>query len=219
MDWPTPVIAPLSSIFLWSQEMLGTYLLTMLSSTSSANELSGQTNTAYPAASRIQYIPFGIATPVTISQLWCYNGAFTGTPNINMGIYTPDGTLIVQSGSTPQATSNAIQIFDITDTILGAGDYYLAIIASATTANLFMISIANQFFGRAMGCLQEAGATAVLPATATFASFTGTTVPEIGFSTSRMSVLSVWGWQGINSDFARQKQPQHSVDLTMIQGV
>lgn len=180
MDFPIPQMPPLPLTGTWSHEMLGVWLTGVI--TSGSNNLQQQASAVYPAANRIIYIPFGLAMPATIVKLWCYNGvAVSG--NLNMGIYDVAGTKIVEIGSTAHASTNVLQVFDITDTRIGPGDFYLAIICDNTTSAFFRIAPAQAGFCQAMGMLQEAGSGAALPATATFASVASTFVPQIGFST------------------------------------
>lgn len=171
---------PLPLTGTWSHEMLGVWLTGLLASGS--NNLQQQASAVYPAANRILYMPFGLAMPVTILKLWCYNGAAV-SGNLNMGIYDVTGKLIVEIGSTVHSGVNVLQVFDIADTKIGPGDFYLAIICDNVTSAFFRIAPAQAGFCQAMGMLQEAGSGAVLPATATFASVASAFVPEIGFST------------------------------------
>jgi hypothetical protein len=53
------------------------------------------------------------------------NGA-TASGNMDVGIYDYAGTRLVSSGSTAQSGTSAFQDFDITDTLLGPGIFYLA---------------------------------------------------------------------------------------------
>jgi len=169
---------PLPMTHTWSHEVLGVYQMGL------ANvDMSAQASAAYPAANRIIYIPFGLAMPATVVKLWVYNGAFTGTPDLNMGIYDVAGTRIVQIGTTAMSGTNVLQVFDIADTLIGPGDFYLAIIATVTTAQMFRTAPAQVGFCQVMGMLQEAGIGSTLPTTATFASVGSAYIPQIGFST------------------------------------
>lgn len=177
MDFPIPVMPPLPLTHTWSLETLGVGQNTM-----SNTNLSAQASAVYPAASRILYLPFGLATPIVVVKLWCYNGA-TVAGDVNMGIYDAAGTRLVSIGTTAQASINVLQSFDITDTEIGPGDFYLAIIASSASATFFRIAPAQVGFCQAMGMLQEAGSGSTLPASATFASVTSAFIPQIGFAT------------------------------------
>lgn len=178
MDYPIPVMPPLPLTHTWSAEMLGVWQNVLCNT-----NLISQASAAYPAANRIIYIPFGLAMPATIVKLWVYNGAFTGSPNLNMGIYDVAGTRIVQIGTTAQSGASVLQVFDIADTLIGPGDFYLAIIATVTTAQMIRTAPGDVGFCRAMGMLQEAGSGSTLPTTATFATVASAYIPQIGFST------------------------------------
>ena len=104
----------------WSLESLGAGLMTDMKSITSA------ASATYVAANRAHYIPFVVSEPITVVQLFAYNGA-TASGNIDMGIYDAKGTKLVSIGSTAQAGTNALQTFDITDTVLGSGRFYLAV--------------------------------------------------------------------------------------------
>ena len=64
---------------------------------------------------------------------WASN-ATTGIPNdnIDVGIYSADGTRIVSAGSTAQSGTEIAQNFAIADTLIGPGDFYLAMVMNGT---------------------------------------------------------------------------------------
>ena len=131
----------------------------------------------YAFTNRAHLIPFHINFPITVTKLFSVNGA-TASGNIDVGIYSADLTRIVSAGSTAQAGTNAVQVFDITDTILGAGDFYLAIAMDNTTGTVFRATggVANM---RRAGMLQMNTAFP-LPTTITPASVTQSFAPMIG---------------------------------------
>jgi len=184
MDWPVPITPTMPMIFSWSSEALGCLMSTLASS-----QITSEVSTSYPAANRILYIPFSLGRTVVVAQMFVYNGAFTGGPNINLGIYSQSGTRLVETGTTAQTGTSSLQVIDITDTTIGPGSFYLAVIATATTANMFMINFTNAEFARAAGLFQEAGTGSTLPTTATFSSTTSSVVPMFGFTT-RSEVVS-----------------------------
>ena len=142
--------------------------------------LVGTASATYPAASTAIFVPFSLPAPLTAAQLFTYNGA-TASGNIDVGLYAADGTRLVSSGSTAQAGTNTLQAFDITDTELGPGNYYLAIALDNTTGTLFRTVPAARYLA-GVGCFQQASAFA-LPATATFATMAQVYLPVFGFST------------------------------------
>lgn len=131
----------------------------------------------YPAANRALYIPFRISTPFLVKTLFCLNGAAV-SGNIDVGIFGQAGARLVSAGSTPQAGTNAIQIFDVTDTLLGPGRFYLAVAMDNGTGTLFR-SAPTTVFPAGQGAAQQATAFA-LPATATLATYSSGYIPVIG---------------------------------------
>ena len=173
MTWPALAL-PLVTMHTHSPQAIGTELAT------AAGKLSTAASAVYPTANLALFIPFWLGTSHTAVQLFCWNGA-TVSGNIDVGIYAADGTKLVSSGSTAQAGVNVLQAFDIADTVLGPGNYYLAVAMDNTTGTLFRLNIANRTVS-GFGCLQQASAFA-LPAVATFAAYTTSYQPVIGFST------------------------------------
>jgi hypothetical protein len=171
-DWP-PFEAALghgATIHTFSAECLGAHL------TSS----SGVGSAAYPAADRAHFLPFRVNRPTLITKLMAYNGS-TASGNIDVGIYSHDGTRLVSTGSTAQSGTSALQVFDVTDTWLGPGRFYLAVAMDNTTGTLFRATLGSTQIDAGIGLLIEASAFP-LPATATFATISGAAafVPIIG---------------------------------------
>ena len=104
-----------------------------------------------------------------------------GTGKIDVGIYTVDGGRLVSSGSVIQTDANSLQEFDITDTAIGPGLYYMAVSLDNTTNTLFRYST-NAQNAKGFGLLQQASAHA-LPASATYAALTESIIPLIGLTT------------------------------------
>lgn len=79
-----------------------------------------------------------LTEPALITQLFWYNGA-TIAGNIDCGIYALDkgaltATRIVSTGATAQAGASAPQAVDITDTVIGPGEYLIAVAVSDAAA-------------------------------------------------------------------------------------
>jgi len=123
-------------------------------------------STAWPSASRAMYIPVACPGPFTIRKFTCHNGgAVSG--NVDLGIYTSEGQLIISTGGTAQSGTGTQQVIDVTDTLIPPGWYYLAmVIDNGTGTNQRVASSA--FAKRFHGCRQQASAYP-LPSTATFA--------------------------------------------------
>lgn len=135
------------------------------------------TSAAYPSANRAIYIPFHIDEPLLASLLFCANGA-TASGNVDMGIYSASFVRLVSIGSTAQAGTNAIQTFDITDTLLAAGDYYFGIAVDNTTATLIQANPGVPM-AQSSGLLMQASAFP-LPATATPVTVSSGYTPLVG---------------------------------------
>lgn len=136
---------------------------------------------AYPAANRAYYIPFHLDEPILVTKLFCANGA-TVSGNVDMGIYDSNFTRIVSIGSTVQAGTSALQAFDITDTLIGPGDFYLAIALDNATGTIYNGTNPTLPVVQAAGILMQASAFP-LPANATPVTSSATTVPLVGLRT------------------------------------
>lgn len=133
---------------------------------------------AWPAANRAYYIPVSIFSVVTIVKMFVINGG-TASGNIDVGIYDSGGARLVSSGTTAQTGTAVVQEFNITDTILRPGLYYLACAMDNNTGTLEIWNPAAGII-RAFGICEQSSAF-VLPATATIGAITSTTrIPFIG---------------------------------------
>jgi hypothetical protein len=131
----------------------------------------------WPAANRAIYVPLRVATPTVFSQAWLKNGSAV-SGNVDIGIYSADGTRLVSTGSTAQSGTNAYQTIDMTDTLVGRGLYYIALSIDNTTATTFRRNL-DAASMRGVGVAQEASASP-LPASATFAAVVSAYMPEFG---------------------------------------
>jgi hypothetical protein len=129
------------------------------------------------AANIALYVPFILRAPSTAVKLWAMNGTVV-SGNIDMGIYLPDGTKKVTMGSTAQAGTSAIQVFDIADTSLAAGKYYLGVALDNSTGTLSQWTVSTT---HALGVLLQA-ATFPLPSPAVFSTSGTTKIPLVGLS-------------------------------------
>ena len=162
----------------WAVEAIGLQLDVL-----SADSLWGTASAVYPSANLAIYIPFSVSTPITVVKLFSVNGA-TVSGNIDVGINDPTGVRIISSGSTLQSGTNAVQEFDIADTLIGPGEFFLAVAMNNVTGTLFRGTVsATTVIGASTGMYQQATAFA-LPATATFARYAQNYIPVIGLSQS-----------------------------------
>lgn len=142
--------------------------------------VSNALSAAWPAANTALYIPFYLPGPILVVKLFSLNGAAV-SGNIDMGIYDEKGTRMVSAGSTVQTGTSTIQEFDVTDTIIGPGLFYLAVALDNATGTLFRASLGSTYL-KAMGMQQQATAFP-LPATATFASVSNANIPCVALTT------------------------------------
>ena len=97
------------------------------------------TSVAWPTTNLVFYLPFRLPSPFVIEELWWGNGA-TVSGNVDVGIYSagaggPEARLL-QSGSTAQSGTTALQRVNVTDYTIGRGNFYLAVTVDNTTATL-----------------------------------------------------------------------------------
>lgn len=161
MDWPNNRFPVLNTITPWSLESLG---LTLLRSGYTPDVAISNV----PGANTALFYPFRIFEPSTAVKMACVNGA-TVNGNVDLGIYDRELNKIVSTGSTAQAGANAIQVIDITDTLLLPGNYFMAVELSSATGTLMRSTAtdedalsAHPFYTQAVGAFP-------LPATAAFA--------------------------------------------------
>jgi hypothetical protein len=136
-------------------------------------------STAWPSANRAYFVPFRLPYEVTVQHAWVLNGA-TVSGNVDIGIYSVDGTRIASTGSTAQAGTSAVQSISLSAT-LGPGLFYMALAVSNTTATVYKASVPGASM-QMMGCAMQNSALP-LPATATLISVTsagGNYLPEFG---------------------------------------
>lgn len=179
-DWPNALMPPAPVITPFALESLGIAL------GAQNNGLVTAASAAYPSANLALFLPFLLGSPTTVTKLCVVNGG-TASGNVDVGIYDAVGTRIASAGSTAQAGTNALQAFDITDVVLGAGLYYLAVAKDDTTGTILRVNPVAEIL-RAFGCFQMASAFP-LPATATFATIAQAFVPAIGCLTGGRTVL------------------------------
>lgn len=133
---------------------------------------------AWPSSNLAVYVPVEIYRTITIVKMAVNNGtAVSG--NIDVGIYDYAGGKVVTKGSTAQSGTSAIQIFDITDTTLYPGLYYMAVALDNTTGTLmgYTGGVAPEI--GAHGVYQQASAFALPTTSATFAAYAQTSLPLI----------------------------------------
>ncbi len=135
----------------------------------------------WPTANLALYMPMRIVAPYLVKTLWWANGA-TVTGNVDCGVYTGEGTLLFNAGSTAQATINTIQKVSLgTAVLLVPGTYYLALNSSSGSATFQRTALTAQV-ALAAGQAQQAVGAVTLPATATFAATAQAYQPFFGIA-------------------------------------
>jgi hypothetical protein len=107
---------------------------------------------------------------------------------LDVGIYNSAGTRLVSKGATAVSNTGNWQSFDITDTTLVPGLYYVGVLGDwATTAcNVYRHSMAAAELAKPY--YSQAVAAAALPATATFANSGYDYLPLVGIVTGTVTL-------------------------------
>lgn len=123
------------------------------------------------------FVPFTVVRPTIVTRIYVDNGN-TVSGNIDVGIYTLRGARIVSNGSTAHVNVSNFQFFDIADTPLSPGTYYMAIALSAVAGRVRQSTVSGRYFAH-VGCYQ-ASSVFPLPAFVTFATNTALFIPSMG---------------------------------------
>jgi hypothetical protein len=142
--------------------------------------IDSHTSAAWPMANRALYIPFELDRPMRVTQMYAMNGSAAGG-NMDVGIYTADGTRLVSNGSVAQTGTTVLQIFNITDTYLDCGAFWMALALSSVAGTMYRLThgAANDWL--VWGGLQQDTAFP-LPATAALAVNTTAYLPLFGLT-------------------------------------
>jgi hypothetical protein len=174
MDFPTIFLEPCVTIHTYSLECVGP----IITSSSSGTKFQSAVSAVYPVANTALFFPFFLGKPITALKMFWFNGAVV-SGNVDAGIYTLDGTLLVSTGSTAQAAITSLQSVAITPTKLGPGLFYLAISMDNITGSLRRgLSGAAERLGAA-----EMVTAFALPGVATLGTLTSDYIPIFGLST------------------------------------
>lgn len=135
---------------------------------------------AWGTANQARYVPFWLTQPFLVAKLVAYNGT-TAAGNTDIGVYDSDGNERISIAAAAQAGTSAWQEFNVTDTYLASGLYYIGLLNTTTTGTYF--GWANKEYGRAAGVFSQAVGAATLPSpTATFAALDAAVIPLVGMS-------------------------------------
>ncbi len=127
---------------------------------------------AWPGSNLAFYIPFVVHRPFTADVMAVQIGTAAGTNHADVGLFDTGGNKMVTMGSTVVPNTAGMFAFDITDTTLNPGVYYMGMSADNTTDTfLRSASLTVTVLGGA-GVLCQTTAFP-LPSPATFASLAG----------------------------------------------
>jgi hypothetical protein len=153
-----------------------------------ALNVSAPANNTWGTANAARGVAFNVWQPITVVKLWMHVGDNNQTNTVDMGIYTFEDTprRLVSAGSTTMAADNTLQEFDITDTTLAPGRYYLVgscSAASTSLAGIFHTTLAGGDNDRLKRLAYFITASShPLPSTLTPAASTGSLMPLMGMS-------------------------------------
>jgi hypothetical protein len=142
----------------------------------STGALLTRTSVVWPTANLALFVPVPCPGPFIIRRLAWENGSAV-SGNVDMGVYTSEGQLVVSTGSTAQAGTSVFQAVNITDTLIPPGLYYLALVLNNGTGQFARGSVSNGAM-RALGAYEMASAFA-LPSSSVRAAWAGTYLPSM----------------------------------------
>lgn len=149
--------------------------------------LSAAVSGTWPTANTAIFVPFVVYTPIIAVKMGIANGAAV-SGNVDVGIYDDQQNRLVSMGSTAQSGVSAIQSFDITDTTLQPGVYFMAMNMDNTTGTNTRWGTGVAGASGGFGVYNQAVGAVTLPATAAFASPTGNGIIPALFVTTRTVV-------------------------------
>lgn len=108
-------------------------------------------------ANLARYVSFGLAEPVTVKQAFWENGtAVAGNVAVAIHDFSTLASLVT-TGAVAQSGTSAIQVADVTDTLLGPGRYWLAFASNNGTAAFIRANPIAQNL-HAIGVFEESSA-------------------------------------------------------------
>lgn len=122
---------------------------------------------AWPAANLAIYVPVAVRQRVIVRSIW-FSSASTGTGNYDIGLYDSGGTRIASSTAQSKPASAIEVVYDITDTTIGPGTYYMALVISNNSDTVYRYAPSAPI-ALAYGALSESLGSTALPATASWA--------------------------------------------------
>ena len=140
---------------------------------------SDPSSATWVAANRAILVPVYIPDWGTVVKLFMANGTVV-SGNIDMGLYDESFNRLVSIGSTAQSGTSDLQVFDITDTTIGPGRYYLAGVLDNVTGTVMRNG--SSLYGQRASGLCEMGSAFALPTTNTPGSMSNAFLPLMGLT-------------------------------------
>lgn len=135
-DWPSTASMPVPGV-ITPYDMLSLGLAFQgRQSLLVASSIAMTANVAY-------IIPFRLPEGVLAQKMFGVIGA-TSSGNLDLGIYTAEFQKIISTGATVMGAINTLQEFDIADTWLPPGDYFMAISNSNSSGTMFLLSVNDE---------------------------------------------------------------------------
>lgn len=167
-DWNRVLLPPFFMISPFSPESIGGHIAFQSLTTMTPASGTVTQNQAY-------FFPFRLDVGATAVKMACVIGA-TANGNIDVGIYDDGFNYIISSGATAQGSTNTLQEFDITDTELPPGIYWMAVSLSSATGTVFRTNGADEISVSHLPCYQQASAHP-LPTTSATPIISGESIP------------------------------------------
>lgn len=122
-------------------------------------------STGWGVNNRAIYVPISMPVRFTVARFLIGNGADL-TGNVDLGLYSASGSLLVSAGATARAGANAVQYVGITDRSFPPGHYYLAAVLSSSAGTVRTTTVTTDT-AKMCGLLQETLGATALPSTMT----------------------------------------------------
>ena len=135
----------------------------------------------YPAANLAIYVPFWLASPATVYEVWVETGTLGTSNGVEIGVAGQDLTRLFHTAMTVATASDTVNSSGMTDYVLGPGDYYLCFGCDGTR-NFVSTALAFGLYA-SMGCMEQTGLSgAVIPDPIVPVAYTRAYLPLFGLN-------------------------------------
>jgi len=142
--------APLSVGGTFMFGLLSTFSLESVGVQLAAAGATAPASGAWPVANQGQFIPFALAEPFIVRNLWIANGS-VASGNFDLGIYDEALERVLSTGFVPQSGANAVQVVNVTRLRLDSGRYFFAAVFDNVTAQVFRAALSAPVVSSSMG--------------------------------------------------------------------